>query len=150
MAEHGYLGGPSRRRWRVLSRDEQAAHPLAVGWGALAVIAVWFLAAGTFELRVAVRAELPLTSVFFTLLTFAAAFGLGLKARWGFVLALFMAARQVFGFVYLVAGGGVDVPLVAAAYAVGNALLGIWATYYLVEGARPNVVFLGRVREGGS
>ncbi|MEM1301132.1 MAG: hypothetical protein AAGH17_01000 [Pseudomonadota bacterium] len=143
MADHSYLGAGRGSKWRPLQPDEAA---LRAGLGALALIAIWFLCVAAFELRVALRNDLPAPSYLFTGLTIVAAFGLMAKTWWGFGLSLLMAARQVFGVVYLIASGGVEVPFLAAAYGVGNAVIGAVTLIYLMEGARPNAVFFGRVR----
>ncbi|WP_147124520.1 hypothetical protein [Shimia ponticola] len=144
MADHSYLSNGRAAKWRPLRPDEA---DLAAGFGGLAWIALWFFCVAAFELRVAVTHDLPLPSLLFTGLTVIAAIGLLAKAWWGFALALLMAARQVFGVVYLIASGGVEVPFLAAAYGVGNAVIGAVTIIYLMEGARPNAVFFGRVRK---
>ena len=99
MADHADLGSPRAAKWQVLEPSER--HPLQAGLGALALISGWFFAVAAFELWVALCHDLALVSVFFTGLTAVAALGLCRKASWSFVLGLLMAARQVFGVVYL-------------------------------------------------
>ena len=144
MADHSYLGAGRAANWRPLSTDEVAA--LRAGLGALVFVALWLIAVAGFELRVALRNDLPLASLFFTALTALAAIGLIAKTTWGFALTLLMAARQVFGVVYLMAFGGVEAPVLAALYGVGNAMIGALTIIYLMEGARPNAIFFGRIR----
>ena len=144
MADHSYLGAGRAAKWRSLSADEVAA--FRSGLGALAFIAVWLAVVAGFELRVALLNDLPLPSLLFTALTALAAVGLIAKTAWGFALTLLMAARQVFGVVYLMAFGGVEAPILAAVYGVGNAVIGALIIIYLMEGARPNAIFFGRTR----
>jgi len=144
MADHSYLGGGRAAKWRPLGPGEGVMYS---GLGALALIAVWFLCVAAFEMRVALTNALPVPSFLFTGLTVVAAIGLVAKTWWGFGLSLLMAARQMFGVVNLIASGGVEVPFLAAAYGVGNAVIGAVTIIYLMEGARPNAVFFGRVRK---
>ncbi|MGR3490447.1 MAG: hypothetical protein ACU0DW_00200 [Shimia sp.] len=135
MAETALVSG----RWAPV-------HPALRGGPApgLWALGLWLAACGVFETWVALRVA-TLGGVVMPGLSILAGALVIVRWRWAWLLALLMAARQMFGVIVLLTAGG-GVPLLGIVYGVVNGLIGVAAVWWLVEGATPNRVFLGRVR----
>ncbi|MGR3466406.1 MAG: hypothetical protein ACU0CI_00885 [Shimia sp.] len=107
-------------------------------------LGLWLAGCGAFELWVALRVE-TLGGVMMPALSILTGGIVIARWRWAWLPALLMSARQMFGIIVLLMAGS-DAPPLGIAYGVVNGVIGIAAVWWLVEGATPNRVFLGRAR----
>ena len=131
------------RQWVYVGTDEALAHPMGQAGGVIWLCSAWLMVNAGFAVLVMLGDGVIGLDILWPLVFTAAGAGLIFRKYWAWWLSLLGCARVLWMFTIM---GGAKLDGTGGLIFLGNAVVAVGVGFYLIEGARPNLIYRHRYR----